>query len=466
MIDNSKSISNVDIYIFSGNLNILQNITKYKTPAFLPILNKSILSYQIEFLERNNIRYFKLITYEEHRQVFEEFLNQEGQRFKFEVIYLSSTEEETDIFSLIKDTITKNNFILMSCESILNFDLFEFIDNHIEKKSLVSFILNENFSNILNKKLNFIKDNNELSLYYINNENCYEDDEKNKIEENKLKKVEYCQIVDIEEKNKVKIQKNTLKHCKNLKLLYGYEDIFFYIFNKNIFKIIESEDFKEEKQKKSINNLKSDFIPFLINKTYSKKYNELLNTNKSEKIRININAKIVKKNNEENDFIYNIYDFPSLFLTIEEIQKPYEKINEVFFQTEKNLKHYFSNFVNLINENLKNNKKFNDGIKEIQCMSEDCYIADGNLNINSNCMITKVVSGKNLQVNEGSKIINSLIFDDVKIGKNCKIINSIIGENCIIEDNCELNECIVETNYKVEENTKKNGELINEYNYN
>ena len=121
MIDNSKSISNVDIYIFSGNLNILQNITKYKTPAFLPILNKSILSYQLEFLERNNIKYFKLITYEEHRQVFEEFFNQNIQRLKFEVIYLPSTEEETDIFSLIKDTITKNNFILISCDSILNF---------------------------------------------------------------------------------------------------------------------------------------------------------------------------------------------------------------------------------------------------------------------------------------------------------------------------------------------------------
>ena len=111
MIDNSKSISNVDIYIFSGNLNILQNITKYKTPGFLPILNKSILSYQIEFLERNNIKYFKVITYEEHRPVFNEFLNQEGQRFKFEVIYLSSTEEETDVFSLIKEyNLLKSHF--------------------------------------------------------------------------------------------------------------------------------------------------------------------------------------------------------------------------------------------------------------------------------------------------------------------------------------------------------------------
>ena len=466
MIHNSKLISNIDVYIFSGNLNMLANISKYKTPAFLPILNKSILSYQLEFLERNNIKYFKLITYEEHRHVFEEFFNQNIQRLKFEVIYLPSTEEETDIFSLIKDTITKNNFILISCDSILNFDLFEFIDNHFEKKSLVSFILNDNFSNISNKKLSFMKDNNQLSLYYVNNEDCIKENKRNINEENNLKKVEYCQIVDVEEKNNLKIQKNTLRHCKNLKLLYAYEDISFYIFNKNIFKIIESEQFKEVKQKKSINNLSNDFIPFLINKTYSKTYNELLNTNKNEKIRISINTKIIDKNNEENEFIYKIYDFPSLFLTIEEIQKPYDKINEIFFQTEKNLKHYFSNFANLINDNLKNNKKFNEGIKEIQNISEDCYIADGNNIFNSDCIITKVVSGKNLQVDEKSKIINCLIFDDVKIGKNCKIINSIIGENCIIEDNCELNECIVETNYKVETNTKKNGELINEYNYN
>jgi NDP-sugar pyrophosphorylase family protein len=159
---------------------MLKNISKYKTPAFLPILNKSILSYQLEFLERNNIKYFKLITYEEHRQVFEEFFNQNIQRLKFEVIYLPSTEEETDIFSLIKDTITKNNFILISCDSILNFDLFEFIDNHFEKKSLVSFILNDNFSNISNKKLSFMKDNNQLSLYYVNNEDCNEENKRGK----------------------------------------------------------------------------------------------------------------------------------------------------------------------------------------------------------------------------------------------------------------------------------------------
>jgi len=101
--------------------------------------------------------------------------------------------------------------------------------------------------------------------------------------------------------------------------------------------------------------------------------NELLKSN-----RIKIGSKLIDNNQKNlNEFCYKIYDFPSYLLTIEEIQKPYDEIKPIFFQTKNNIKNYFYNFSDKIEENLENSKKFSDGIAELEGISADSYISDG-----------------------------------------------------------------------------------------
>ena len=67
---------------------------------------------------------------------------------------------------------------------------------------------------------------------------------------------------------------------------------------------------------------------------------------------------------------------------------------------------------------MENNKKFSDGIPEIEKFSADSYIADGIGSIEKNVVISKSVGDKNLNIKEESKIIGCTIGQNTKIGKN------------------------------------------------
>ena len=164
----------------------------------------------------------------------------------------------------------------------------------------------------------------------------------------------------------------------------------------------------EKTSKLNMESLRDDFIPFLIKNTYSTSLNKILIDKYQNQIlkanKIKIFAKLIQ--NEENinsEYVYKIYDYPSYISTIEEIQKPYDKIKPIFFQTKNNTKNYFENFRENIIQNLENNKKYNDNIPELQLISEDSYIADKINSLNQSAEIKKTVSDQNLKVAENSE---------------------------------------------------------------
>ncbi len=199
-------------------------------------------------------------------------------------------------------------------------------------------------------------------------------------------------------------------------------------------------------------SLRDDFIPFLIKNTYSTSLNKILIDKYQNQIlkanKIKIFAKLIQ--NEENinsEYVYKIYDYPSYISTIEEIQKPYDKIKPIFFQTKNNTKNYFENFREKIIQNLENNKKYNDNIPELQLISEDSYIADKINSLNQSAEIKKTVSDQNLKVAENSEIVECIIGLDSEIGKNCKLKKCIIGNNVNISDGSKITECVIGDNY-------------------
>ena len=199
-------------------------------------------------------------------------------------------------------------------------------------------------------------------------------------------------------------------------------------------------------------SLRDDFIPFLIKNTYSTSLNKILIDKYQNQIlkanKIKIFAKLIQ--NEENinsEYVYKIYDYPSYISTIEEIQKPYDKIKPIFFQTKNNTKNYFENFRENIIQNLENNKKYNDNIPELQLISEDSYIADKINSLNQSAEIKKTVSDQNLKVAENSEIVECIIGLDSEIGKNCKLKKCIIGNNVNISDGSKITECVIGDNY-------------------
>ena len=453
------NISIVDVFILITNdINPLKEICSTIKKNFLPVFNKPILFYQFEFLERNNIKEVHIIVNHDDIEKTKEMIDKYKSSLK--INYLEITNEFSDIFTIIKNNLTKKNFLLIEADSILSFNLGDFIDNHMDNNNLITLILQK--KNFELNKMKFTTDDT-IDAYGID----YNDNNR-VVYYNKKKSGEGEQFI---------INKRMFKRFCNFNLEMNYIDIGFYIINNSIFDLIESiklsienqkKDEKKIKLKNMMNNIK-ELIPYLIKKTFSKDLNMILIEKYDNQLlkanRVKIGAKLI--NNENNiisEYCYKIYDYSSYYHIIEEIQKPYDEIRPIFFQTRNNQKNYFYNFADKIRDNMENNKKYNDGIPELECISENSYIADGIDNIEQKVIINKSVSDKKLNVQEGSKILSCIIGLNAKIGKNCILKNCIIGNSCSIEDNCNISECVIADNYKIKEKTEASQKILSEEN--
>ena len=422
------SSKNIDISIFDvfiillDDLNLMSDLCTLTKKSFLPVMNKPILFYQLEFLERQNIKEVHLLQNNDDLEKSKSFISSYIGKIKINFIEIKSESLGTlDIFNAIKNKLTKKNFILIEGDSILSFNFDDFIDYHIDNKNLLSLVLQKK-ENELEKMKTFREDITEAFGIDV--------DESNRVVFYNKKKKDEGELV---------LNKRIFKRFSSFNLLLNYIDLGFYIFNDAIFDIIESikikmESEKEEKKSslKTINNLKEGFIPYLIKKTFSKDLNMVLIEKYHNSIlkadRVKIGSKII---NNDKEYCYKIYDYPSYLNIIEEIHKPYGDIKLIFFQTKNNLKNYFCNFEEKIRDNLENNKKFSDGIPEIEKFSADSYIANGIEKIEKNVVISKTVGDKNLNIQEGSKVIGCILGQNSKIGKNSKLTNNRIDNHII-----------------------------------
>ena len=257
-LKSTLSISNIDIFILdTGFEESFRQLCDSGSKSLIKVINKPLLAYQLEFLEQCNIRDVFIITNKANSKSIDDYLSTQFFGEKIKPVLVTTNKEGMDIFSIIKNKLTKSNFILMSGDSILSFDLNSFIDAHIEEKCLVSLILND-ISNNTNQKLNFLKEEGFEAFGVCGSK---------KTNELLNKVVYYNKKESADSKDPFSIKKSVLKHAQNFSLLYNYEDIHFYIFNKNIFSIIDN--FADDIKKMA--SIKTDFLPFLIKKSYSKK---------------------------------------------------------------------------------------------------------------------------------------------------------------------------------------------------
>jgi NDP-sugar pyrophosphorylase family protein len=439
----------------------MKDICNKKKKSFLPVMNKPILFYQLEFLERQNIKEVHLLFNKEDLQ--KEIVSNLASKYKgsIKLDLIETSMEVFEIFNTIKSNITKNNFLLIEGDSIISFNLGDFIDNHIDNKNLVTLILQKKESELTKMKFlredtldNFgidFDDNNRVVYYY----------------KKKSGDTEYLSI-----------NKKRFNNCTNFNLLMNYMDLGFYIFNYSIFDVLDFIKSKIEKEKSEkrknllksiVDTIKDDFIPYLIKKSFWKDLNmaliEKYNNELLKVDRIRIGSKLIdNEKNIKSDYCYKIYDYPSYLTIIEEIQKPYDDIRPIFFQTKNNEKNYFMNFADKIRDNLENNKRYNDGIPEIEFITSDSYIADKIENIDKSVKINKTVADKKLKVLEGTKMNSCVIGENASIGKNCRLTNCIIGESAVIGDNCAISDCVIADNYNISEKTNASEKILSNEN--
>lgn len=102
----------------------LQPATDGYPLALLPIANKPLLSYQIEYLERNGVNKIFVVIEKRYMSKLDKYFNsyfrpsREGT--EVELVALSDEEESANVLKLLKDRIMVRNLSIRLCRKILS----------------------------------------------------------------------------------------------------------------------------------------------------------------------------------------------------------------------------------------------------------------------------------------------------------------------------------------------------------
>ena len=113
--------------------------------SFLQVINKPIIFYQLEFLERQGIKKVKLLIDKDDiasKPILDSFKG----KIKFDIIHINT--DKLNLFEVIRERLDHNNFILIEGDSILSFDMWKFIENHLNENNLLSLVLQKQDSEI------------------------------------------------------------------------------------------------------------------------------------------------------------------------------------------------------------------------------------------------------------------------------------------------------------------------------
>ncbi len=132
----------------------------------------------------------------------------------------------------------------------------------------MSLILLKDEQKFINQRLKYLSTEQEINIFGLKTRN---------------KEENYKQIVfharkfdDNSDEEKIIIPKKLLNNFSDFDILYNYEDIHLYIFNRAIYALLEDEKISK------LNSVKVDFIPYLINNQTNIKLRNLVARHKSK----------------------------------------------------------------------------------------------------------------------------------------------------------------------------------------
>lgn len=430
------STSHAKDYSMPINVFIKCNDYNLSTDEDIPfclnkIMNKPILFYILEFLERHSFKEATLLTLPEFTFHINSAIPKYVGSIKTSVVLGKSENfEDLKIFEFIQKKVTRNNFILIKADSLLDFDLNSLIDSHLLNMNFASMVLLKSDRAVIEQRPKLTLHGKETQLFQNPENQVFgiEKQDHNKVAVTGIdyRKVYYSSIInEADDDESYFLKKELLVKSPGFQLDYSCQDIEFYVFNRLIFELLNLEPVK----KLIMTDIRTQLIPFIINRANHRIIKKMLKNFKKQKTDISESGDSSKDSQQDTEGL-RIYacmlsnegyklDMPSKVIgTIYEVQRPINEVPALFFSTENNAENIFIEHQSKIYENICANKNPAFELpEEIKMTSLDSYVAKPVKTTGTKCKITKSVVGQNLRMNEGSKIQLSLIGDNCVIGK-------------------------------------------------
>jgi len=433
-------------------------LTEGLPKCLLPIANMPMIWYVVKYLEKSGFTDIIVIVQSNVASQVTQVLDSFHNNINFDVVSLPEQDDlgTADALSLVKDRI-KSDVLVVSSDMMTDVPLHRLVDIHRTYDASFTALFTKRVqlpveqSKTDKKKQmdpnhgtrDFVAlDKDEGRLLFLSNE------------------------ADLEQEN-ISFKKSTLKRYPHINIDTELTDCHLYVMKKWLIDYLSKNNQME--------NLKSDFVPHILRKQFSKKkkvvpsddmsylHEDEILSNSSSKAGLDI-------------FSYSMPDELTCYLQdwssyagrcLKDQIKCHGFISDDQFCLRVNtlpayvhMNREIGKFKDTIAQSLEIQKIHPTvSLSQKSQIGNDCMIGKSS-NIGNNVTIKKSVVGENCNIGSNVRISNCIIMNNVKISDGCNLQGSIICENADIQQNCSLTNCQVSSGYNLRENSEIKNEAI------
>jgi len=403
--------------IMAGGLgNRMYPMTSGHPKCMLPLVNRPLLSYQMEILERSGFAVAIAVILKNEEQAVQKFLADEYKgQLKVDLVVLEEAMGTADAFRqpALKEKI-KTDFFVMSGDLVTNVFLHYLADVHRSRDAACSILLTKVVTD--KSKEGKKKDKDDfLDKHYIGL-----DDKKNRL-------LVFASTSDVEEE--FEMSKALLRRHPNITVHNNLLDSHLYIFSPWVLNLIE--------EKKNISSIQAELLPYLVNHQYSAKADSWLGSHRKEGTDLAMEMSHSKPTPNEGERY-------RCFALLAEDSAFCARANTVrsLEQMSKHLSTSVYEYTpwtpvsegNMVRAARQGNPDATFGPNSVVGRDVVCE---------SGVSVKKSILGHNVTVKADSKIVNSIIFDNVVVEQGVTLLNCVVGRGSRITKGSTLKECRV-----------------------
>jgi len=408
------------ILLAGGSGSRMYPLTEGLPKSLLPVANRPLISYQLEFLSRAGFSEVIIVLNSEDAPEIQKYV-QEISKARIKIVFevTKGRVGTAEAILRLKSKI-QTDFIVISGDVIVTEDFIHTLaDIHRAKDAAVTMLLKKKPPPTEEQKAAAKSSDNNEPADFIG------------LADGRV--VFFANTADVEEN--LHLHKSLLKVYHNITIHKNLLDAHVYIFSRWTLGVLE-------KYEKDIGSLKGEFIPFLVKLQLQKKDpkgaipEQVLNietiaTAMSSSTATNTDGLGIFCYVMEDGYCIRVNTLLNYFEANKDVARgattynPYEEVGKQ----------------NFISASAEVNPKTQVG--------PDCVVGEGT-KIGEKCSVKKSNIGKHCNIAANVKIINSVIMDHVTIMEKCTIQNALICNNVHIGESVNLKDCQVGTSYNFE----------------
>ncbi|CAG2204136.1 EIF2B3 [Mytilus edulis] len=224
----------------------------------------------------------------------------------------------------------------------------------------------------------------------------------------------------------VTFRKSVLKRHPFINIKSGLTDCHLYLIKKWVIDYLSTSQ--------SISSIKSELIPYLVKKQFSKPKQEMPNTNQS----------VISEDTKPDIFSFSSED--PLTKDVQEMSTWIDHqgdMEDLYHDNKIRCYAYIPKILPNIAPKLEiTNIHPAATVKNKSQVGSECLVAEGTT-LGEKSSVKRAIVGKHCKIGDKCKIANSVIMDYVNILDGCSVTGSIVGSNVHIHEKCEIKDCIV-----------------------